>query len=462
MRPVRQDGAEHPGIKWGPFTARIPFYHTRIEWPEFWQGFFVAGATGLGLVPILEAYFGLSFEVAVAVVFIHSVLLSTAPILFGEPFAPGWITPALPLVLLYVLDPEGSFQTSEQRLQFMTAVSIDFALVVFFMGITGLGKKFIAWMPPALKGAIILGAAIAALKRVFLDDYDRFLQHQTISTTLAISICLILTFSQLVQHYKKIYPWVRTIAGLGLLPGFLAAAIVGPFVGGDKPEIVYEIENGFWIPPFGELFHSVSPFAIGFPEISMFIAGIPLALMGYTILFGDLVTGMEILRTGIPHRPDEKISIDVNRSHLSIAIRNLVMAFFAPFFPSQGCLWTGVQVIIVQRWTEGRKAMESIYSGIFSYYVFGVPVLYMWLPVITGLRPLMDIALALTLVLTGFACAYVAMELPKTPIERGVILLGGMALAVFSPWVGLAIAILATFTLVDVKAANPVPRPEEK
>ena len=27
-------GVEQPGIKWGPFTARIPFVHTGVTWPE--------------------------------------------------------------------------------------------------------------------------------------------------------------------------------------------------------------------------------------------------------------------------------------------------------------------------------------------------------------------------------------------------------------------------------------------
>jgi len=456
---ARLEGSEQPGLKWGPFTTRIPFYHTRVEWPELWQGLIVAGATGLGLVPILVRDFGMSFEVAIAMIFIHSVLLSSAPILFGEPFAPGWVTPALPLVLLYLLGDASPYQTSLERIQAMTALSIDFALIVFILGVTGLGAKFIEWLPPALKGGIIMGAAIAALKRVFLDDYDRFLGAQPISSTVAIGLCLILTFSIPIQFYKTRWMWLRRLAGLGLLPGFLIAAAIGPFVvnpfvEGAGPEVVYAIEWGILIPPFGELFHQVSPFSIGWPPLSMFIAGIPLALMGYTILFGDLVTGIEVLRAATPDRPDEKISIDVSRSHLSLAIRNFLMALFAPFFPSQGCLWTGVHVIIVQRWREGRKEMDSLFGGIFSYYVFGIPLLYLVQPIVTGLKPLMGIALSLTLVLTGFACSYVAMAIPRLPIERGVVILTGVSLAIFDPWVGMTIGIVATLTLVGVGGAG--------
>ena len=77
--------------------------------------------------------------------------------------------------------------------------------------------------------------------------------------------------------------------------------------------------------------------------------------------------------------------------------------------------------------------MDSLFGGIASYYVFGVPVMLMTLPMVTFLKPLMGIALSVTLVLTGFACAYVAMQLPKTPTERGVVLLIAVALVAFDP-----------------------------
>ncbi len=449
MSKRRVDGEEHPGWKWGPFTTRVPFLHTGIEWPELFQGFIVAGATGLALVPILMSQFNFSFEESLAVAFIQSVLISSSPIIFGEPFAPGWITPALPLVLVYMENDNFPYSTPEEKIQFMTATSLTFAVLVLFLGLSGLGKRFLEWLPDSLKGGIIMGAAIAALYKVFLDP--RYVEAQPISTITAISICLILIFSLPVQRLKTKWRWLGILSALGLLPGFLAGAIVGPFVG----EVTYEIEWGIAIPPFFAMFEKVSPFIIGWPEWSMYVSGFPLALMGYVILFGDLVTGMEVLKGAVNNRPDEKITIDVGRSHLSIAIRNALMALFAPFFPTQGCLWTGVHVLIVQRWQEGRDKMESLYSGISCYYVFGIPLLYVILPLVTGLKPLMTIALSLTLVLTGFACSYVAMGIPKTQIERGVVILTGVALAVFSPWVGMTVGVLATLFLVGPKPTAP-------
>ena len=133
------------------------------------------------------------------------------------------------------------------------------------------------------------------------------------------------------------------------------------------------------------------------------------------------------------------------------------MAIFGPFAATQGSLWTGVHVIIVNRWAEGRKSMDSLYSGISSYYIFGFPLLFLVFPITTGLKPMLPIALALTLVLTGFACAYVAMNIPKNEAERGVVLLGACAIAFFSPFVGLSVALVATILLLGFKDAEDNP-----
>ena len=124
------------------------------------------------------------------------------------------------------------------------------------------------------------------------------------------------------------------------------------------------------------------------------------------------------------------------------------MALFAPFFPTQGCMWTGVQVVIVNRWKQGRAGMDSLHSGIASYYVCGIPLLIFLYPWITFLKPLLGIALALTLVLTGFACAGVALAGSRKPVEHGVVVLCGVCIASFTPWVGLLITALSTLLLV--------------
>ncbi len=461
----RPDGEVQPGIKWGPFTLRVPFVHSGFELPEFLQGLLVAAATGLALVPIMTSVFGLTFDEAVLMACISSMLISSGPILFGEPFAPGWITPALPLALDFVLatnaDGTNVLETPIDKFQVMIALSLDLAIILLVLGATGLGKIFVDWLPKALKSAIIMGAAIAAFKRVFVDDASKNLDVMPWSMTLAMGICLLLPFSIPIQRYKQKWPWLAKIASLGLLPGFVIAAVVGTAIGELSfvdANGVSIIQSGFMTPPFESLYQKVSPFAIGFPWERMIDPDIiALAFVGYIILFGDIVTGIEVLKEAIPHRPDERIEFDSTRTHLSTGVRNILMAFFAPFFPTQGSLWTGVHVIIVKRWAEGRQSMDSLYSGISSYYIFGVPILFLYLPVVTGLKPLMPIALALTLVLTGFACAYVAMAIPRNATERGVVLLGGSAIALFSPFVGMTVAFVATFALLGFDDATDEP-----
>lgn len=442
---------ELAGWRWGPFTFRVPFYHTRLCWSEFLQGLLVSAATGLALIPVMTAYFGLSFEEAVALSMVHAFLIASAVIIFGEPYAGGWITPALPLILAFVI---GGYEDPSSRFQAMTALSLVFASLVFILGITGLGRRFVIWLPDTLKAGIILGASIAALKRVFIDDAERFLLEQPIATTLACAICLIFTFSVPMQKLKARSRFFFMLGALGLLPGFLIAAMVGPFVG----EVSFDIQWGFIVPPLADAFAKASPLVNGWPSIEMIAQSIPLALIAYIILFGDIVTGNEVLRDGMKARTDEHIDINLNRTHFSLSIRNALMGIFAPFFPTQGAVWTGVHVIVVQRWKQGPKAMGSLHSGMASYYLMGLPFIYFLLPLLTGLKPLLGIALSLTLVLTGFACAYIAMSIPRDNASRGTVVLIGAALAFFEPWIGLLIGVVATLAMVGWdRSPDPIP-----
>jgi hypothetical protein len=253
------------------------------------------------------------------------------------------------------------------------------------------------------------------------------------------------------QKLKARHPPLAWIAALGLLPGFVAAAVVGPLVG----EVSYEIEWGWLIPPVADTVRAMSPFSIGWPPVEMYLAGLPLVVIAYVIQFGDWVTGNEVLREAAPTRPEDPIEIDATRSHLALAIRNAGAALVAPFFSTQGSLWTGVHVLVVQRWKEGPGALRDLHSGLISYYVMGIPIIYFLLPLLTGLKPLMGIALSLTLVLTGFACAYIAMAMPRTAAERGTVVLIGASLVAFPPWVGLLVGIVASLLLVGIERGAP-------
>lgn len=435
------------GFQWLGFTARIPFVHTRVCWPELFQGILISAATALALVPLLTGYFGLSFEEAIAMSFIHSFLISASWMIFGEPYASGWLTPALPFVLTLLLSD--SFSSATERLQMMTAISLDFAILLAILGVTGLGAKLIKIMPEVLKGAVILGAAVAAFLKVFdLQASDNIFNTHPYSATVAIALSLLLAFSAPMHRMAAKYPMVARLVALGLLPGFILGAIVGAVTG----ELKFDIQMGFFALPMVDMFNKVSPFVIGWPSLDMFLQGIPLALIGYILFFGDLVTGKEVLAMVEKSREDEKLDFNDSRTHISVAIRNVISALVAPFFPTQGILWTGIHVVIAQRWQQGRKAMNSLYDGISSYYMMGLPFIFFIAPVVTGIKPMMPIALAVTLALTGFACAYVAMSKANNNAERGCMMLSAVCLAVMDPWLGLILAVLLSVFLVDFKA----------
>ena len=431
------------GLKWGPFTLRIPFIHLRFRAGEFFQGMVISGATAFAAVPIAMGL-GLTFEEGVALSFIAGTLIGAGPIFFGEPMAPGWVTPAVPIVIA-AFAAKGQFNGvyDPAVFQFMAAMCIEFTLLLFIMGITGWGKKLIEIIPNGLKAGIILGAALAAFYQVFVTDLDK-LMIQPISMGLAISLCVITTFSEPFKRLALNNKFFKVVGSLGLLPGFVLAALVAFLLN----EVTFNIEWGFRIPDVVSLFNRTSPLAIGFPSIDMYLEAIPLVVIGYTLLFGDLITGTEVLNDAQTQRPDEPLDVNLDRSHLSVAMRNFLGLLVNPFFPTQGALWTGVHVVVAERWTKGPKEMPSIFDGLGSYYLMGIPFLYVTLPFITLMKPLMQMALTLTLILTGFACAYVAMAIPKKNSEMASALLIAVFITFFSAWIGLLIGILLSIFVV--------------
>jgi len=433
------------GISWGPFTLRIPFIHIKFRAGEFFQGMVISGATAFAAVPVAMGL-GLSFEEGVALSFVAGTLIASGPIFFGEPMAPGWITPALPIVIA-AFATKGQFNGvyDPATFQFMAAMCIEFTLLVFILGSTGWGKKLIQIIPNGLKAGIILGAALAAFYQVFITDMDK-LMLQPISMAVAIILCVITTFSDPFKKLAERNILIKKVGSLGLLPGFIIAALVAYFL----KEVTFDIQWGFQVPDVVALFNKTSPLVIGFPSFAMYLEALPLVIIGYTLLFGDLITATEVLNDGQKSRPDEPLDINLDRSHLSIAVRNFLGLLVNPFFPTQGALWTGVHVVVVERWKKGPKEMPSIFDGLGSYYLMGLPILYFTLPFITLMKPLMQMALTLTLILTGFACAYVALAIPKKNTEMASALLIAVFITFFSAWVGLLVGILLSILVIGL------------
>ena len=433
------------GIKWGPFTLRIPFIHIKFRTAEFLQGLVISGATAFAAAP-LAMRLGLSFDEAIALSMVAGLFISSGPLIFGEPMAPGWVTPAVPIVMgalaaagMYGVQPciEGVCQYQPETFQFMGAMCFEFTVLILILGLTGWGKVLVEKIPNGLKAGIILGAALAAFYQVFYKDFDEFLV-QPISMTIAIVLCVITTFSNPFKKLAAKNKFFDVVSSLGLLPGFVIAGFAAFMIG----ELSFNIEWGFKVPDIGGLIEKTSPFYIGLPTGQMLIDALPLVIIGYMLLFGDLVTATEVLKDAQKYRDDEQLPIDLNRSHLSVGIRNLLAGLIAPFFPTQGALWTGVHVVVAEQWKKGPKQMPSIFDGIGSYYLMGIPFLYFTLPFVTLMQPLMVMALTLTLILTGFACAYIAMSIPKKNSEMATALLVAFFITFYSAWVGLVVGIL--------------------
>ena len=442
------------GIKWGPFTLRIPFIHMKLLPGEFLQGLVISGATALAAAPVGMAL-GLTLNEAVAACFIASVLITSSPIIFGEPLAAGWITPALPLVIGFFMTKgmfDGSYRI--ETFHYMAAMAIEFTLLVLVLGLTGIGKLIVEKVPNGLKSGIILGAAIAAFYQIFFSDFDRYIGNAPISMISALVICTITTFSEPFKRLAQKNKVLSIIGSLGLLPGFIVAALTGYITG----ELTWNIEWGFAVPAVAEVYTQTSPLVIGFPPLETYLEVLPLVVIGYLLLFGDFVTGIEVIKEGQKQRPDEIINIDINRSHNSVGIRNLLGSIINPFFPTQGALWTGVHVVVVERWKQGKEAMGSLFDGIGSYYLMGIPFLFFVVPFIDMMEPLMIVALGVTLILTGLACAYIAMSLVTKNSEMAIALVTAVLIAFGGEymWLGIIIGLILSYALVDDDGINNV------
>ncbi|MBI1353640.1 MAG: hypothetical protein GC160_04785 [Acidobacteria bacterium] len=439
-----------PGWRWGPFTARLPLIHFRPEWPELLQGLFVAATTGLAVTPIYADLFGMGFETAVALVVVQSLIIYSAFLLFGEPFCPGWLTPALPLVLART----AAFPTADERIDFVNAVVLATAGLFLLFGLTGLGRRFFQAIPRVVRAGIILGAGLSAFLGETLPrsgGRPPRLEAYPASIALATGVTLLLLFSRPLARWKERSPAAAFVASLGVAPGFFLAMLLGPLFG----EIRYGglFENGLVFKPDFAGLAAFNALGRGLPAGGYWLEALPLALTAYLVGVGDLITGEAIVGDAARQRPDESIVFDRRRSHLTLGLRNLSVGLLGgPFFPLQGPLWAGATVIVAERYRRGRAQMQTLFSGIASYYLFGLPILYFCGPALALFRPALDVAFSLTLLLTGFACGALAMAEARDRLERGIALSVAAAIAFGSLAAGVALGFALAATLLGREA----------
>ncbi len=407
----REHGKKQPFMPLGPFELRLPFIHYRFEAADFTQGLIMC-AVCLGIIPILMDYLGMPFEVAITIVILNGFLYLWHAHL-GDPVVPGWITPAIPLLLLWLK----SFPEGVPRMHALIAFECELGVIAFILGVTGLAKRLVDLVPDALKAGILLGAGVAAVRLVF-ETGGRFDSYPW-TITIALGLAFYILFSNHFKNLRTRYKFLGFVSNLGLIPPMLLAIIIAPVLG----ELPWpDIKWGFTVPQFGTLFREWTPFAgrIGFPPLSLYLSAAPLVAAVYIILFGELIQADALIDEAREFRgSDENIHFDANRNNVILGLRNMVMSFFGPDASMCGPMWAAMQVVECERYKHGQKAMNSIFGGVASFR-WGTFTGYFFLPIVTLVKPILPIALSLTMLVQGYVAVRVGILKARTFNDLGV------------------------------------------
>ncbi len=431
----RVDGEESPYIGLGPFKLRLPFIHYRFEVPDFLQGLLMC-AVDLAAIPIITELLGMPFEAAIAIVMLNGLFYLTHHLL-GDPVVPGWITPAIPLIMVYC----NSFPQGVDRVHALIAFQMTLGVFSIFLGSTKLATKVVNLIPSAIKAGVILGAGIAAVVSVFKEGgrFDQF--PYTIS--IAVGIAFYLIFSKHFNSIKNKSPALANFAKLGVFPIIIIAVIAAPiFNEASWPTI----EWGFTKPNFSLLWSEYTVFGVGLPPFSMYLSAIPTVLAAYIVLFGDVLQGQSILKEADEFRRDESIDYSPSRAHLIFGGRNFIMSILGPDITMCGPLWAAMHVVIIERFKQGKKAMNSIYGGSGSFR-WGTNMGLLLLPIVSFVKPILGVALALTLLIQGFVSVKVGILEARSQKDLGIAGIIAAVLVVKGATWAFLIGIVITFLI---------------
>lgn len=445
---------ELPYIPLGPFQWRIPGIHYRIEKVEFFQGI-ILGATALSSIPYMTDCLGLPYELAWSCVIIE-VFLYMLHGWLGDPVVPGWITPTLPFTLVFL---EG-FEQGPERIQALIAVQLLVAFLFIFMGITKLADRFVRLVPASVKGGILLAAPITVIQGQLAEDSQ--LMIAPMATLVGTFLLAFLSFSPFCEKKRKTIKILDVMAKYGNLFPYLLAMLIGILL----KELSYpELELGtiIRIPDFGEIYNTVSIFAVGVPSLSVFLKAIPLALICYVLAFGDFVTSETLVKEAQESRDDEYIDFNSSRSNLISGLRNLILGIFAPFPPLSGPLWVGMTVSVAMRYREGEKAMKSLIGGMSSFRM-ATFLSVILIPIVSFMKPIMGVGSAITLLFQAYVCARIGMEYCKSNTDKSIAGVMAAVLAFKGSGWALLVGILMNLTLSNMdfqKKKLGVPTTEE-
>ena len=430
MALERIDGQETPYWGAGPFKIRLPFLHYKFEWPDYFQGLLMC-AVDLAAIPLMVELLNMPFEVALAVVMMNGILYLLHHLL-GDPVVPGWITPAIPLLMAYC----AAFPEGPERVHALISFQLLLGLFSIAIGASGLAHRVVAAIPQAIKSGVIIGAGIAAVISVFKvgGRFDSF----PFTISIAVGIAFYVIFSRHFAKLKRDSKLFGAIGKLGIFPIVALAIIVAPIFG----EAAWpKIEWGISQPDFTTLFAEYTVFGLGFPPLHMFISAIPTVLAAYIVLFGDVLQSKAILEEADAERVDEKIDYSADRAHLIFGARNSVMSIMGPDVAMCGPLWAAMHVVIVERFTQGKKAMNSIFGGAGSFR-WGTNTGLLLMPIVTLVQPILGVALALTLLIQGYVSVRIGVMEARSQRDLGIAGVVGAVLATRGAAWGFAVGVI--------------------
>lgn len=116
------------------------------------------------------------------------------------------------------------------------------------------------------------------------------------------------------------------------------------------------------------------------------------------------------------------------RAHLIFGGRNTIMSFLGPDVTMCGPIWSAMQVVTIERWKKGRKAMDSFYGGIGSFR-WGTNTGLLLMPIVSLVEPILGIALALTLLIQGYVNMKIGVLEARSGKDLGI---AGIVAAILS------------------------------
>ncbi|MED3552928.1 hypothetical protein [Cytobacillus praedii] len=428
----RKDGSEQPSML-GPLKLRLPFLHYKLEYPDWIQGAILC-VVPMGITAVMMDVLGIPFELAIAFVVINNFLylLHTH---FGDPSIAGWITAGIPLYVGFLVGfPEG-----EARILALIALQLTVALIFLLMGLFKGADILVKRLPTSLKAGILLGAGFAAIYGEFSANGRVWTMPVTILVGAAFGFFMM--FSKTAAPLREKYSFFRYVAQFGIAIPFAVSYVFGLVIG----EVAAPSISWSLVPiPIGEIIANYSIFGVGFPPFEYFLKALPLAIAAYIIAFGDILVVSSLLNNANEIRKDEKIVFSASRNSIIVSIRNFIEGIFMPYLPLSGPQWTAGQVLVVNRFmSNGRSQVDSYWGGATGIF-WGMSIALMLGPVVSIFQPGINIGMALTMLIQGYLCGYLAMDVlkEKGSLEKGIAVIIGAVLATQGAAWGLGVGIV--------------------